>query len=238
MKMKFSLLLALALFVNLGCAMAHALWIETEVVGKKGQQQEVKIFYGEYAEGMIEKVGDWYSDVKEFELWLIDPAGNKTALKTTEGEDHFTAYFTPEMDGVYRLQIGHSAKDLGGDYIYQFNTASQVWVGKGQPTVKEETATDLALILTAQKEKSLKTPLEFKVLFKGEPQEGVSVSVVSPTGWAKTYETDEEGNVTVETPWKGQYIIEATDTEETSGEHYGAAYNFIWRCATQSIIKE
>ncbi len=31
--------------------MAHALWIETAVKGKKGQEQEVKIYYGEYEEG-------------------------------------------------------------------------------------------------------------------------------------------------------------------------------------------
>ncbi|QDH80539.1 DUF4198 domain-containing protein [Echinicola soli] len=237
MKTKFSILFALAIFANLGLATAHALWIETAVDGKKGKEQQVKIFYGEYGEGVIEKVDDWYSDVKEFELWLIDPQGNKTLLETSPSSDHFNASFTPSMDGVYRLQIGHSAKDLGGEYIYQFNTASQVWVGKAKETSVEGPKTDLALVMTSPDKGGLKNPLHFKVLFKGEAKEGVTVAVDGPTGWSKEYTTDTNGEIVVETPWKGQYIVEAVDTEETSGEHFGASYEFIWRCATQSIKK-
>ncbi|GGF46189.1 DUF4198 domain-containing protein [Echinicola rosea] len=237
MKTKFSLLFVLALFANLGCAMAHALWIETETSGKKGQEQQVKIYYGEYGEGMIEKVEDWYSDVKDFELWLIDPQGNKTQLETTASAAFFTASFTPNMDGVYRLQVGHSAKDLGGEYVYQFNTATQVWVGKAKETTLEGPKTDLALVMTSPDKGGLKNPLHFKVLFKGEAKEGVTVAVDGPTGWSKEYTTDANGEIEVETPWKGQYIVEAVDTEETSGEHFGAPYEFIWRCATQSIKK-
>jgi len=237
MKTKFSLLFTMALLLNMGYAMAHALWIETSIVGKKGAEQEVRIYYGEYAEGVVEKVDDWYSDVKAFELWLIDPAGNKTALETRAGEEYFTAKFTPEMDGVYRLQIGHSAKDLGGEYLYQFNTATQVWVGNAKEANLKDTQTDLALLLTSQTKKGLKEPLTFKTFFKGSAKSGVAVSVFSPEGWSKEYKSNESGEVSIETPWKGQYLIEATYTEETSGEHHGAPYKFIWRCATQSIKK-
>ncbi|UCS92840.1 DUF4198 domain-containing protein [Echinicola marina] len=237
MKTKFSLLLAMALLINLGNAMAHALWIETAIKGKKGEAQEIKIYYGEYAEGVIEQVEDWYSDVKEFELWLIDPEGNKTLLETEEKKDHFTSSFTPEMDGVYRLQIGHAAQDLGGEYLYQFNTATQVSVGKVNEMGLEGAKTDLALLLSSPVNGKLKESLSFKTYFKNNPKAGVKVAVASPEGWSKEYESNEEGEVTIDTPWKGQYLIEATYTEEVSGEHHGAPYEFIWRCATQSIEK-
>ncbi|MDN3671040.1 DUF4198 domain-containing protein [Echinicola jeungdonensis] len=235
MKIKFSLLLAIGLLLNLGQVMAHALWIETEMSGKKGYEQEVKIYYGEYEEGMIEDVADWYSDVKDFKLWLVGPNGEKTELETAAAEDHFKAKFTPEMDGIYRLQISHSAKDLGGDYLYQFNTATQVCVGDSKAIELKGEKTDLALLLTTPAKKSLKKELEFKTFFKGSPKAEVKVAAVSPKGWTKEFESDENGELSIETPWKGQYIIEATYTQETSGEHHGAPYQFIWRCATQSI---
>ncbi len=131
--------------------------------------------------------------------------------------------------------MGHSAKDLGGDYVYQFNTAAQVWVGKSGAVDLESAQTDLALLLTSPATNGLKESLAFKTYFKGTPKSGVTVSVVSPEGWSKNYESDENGEVSIETPWKGQYLIEATHTEETSGEHHGAPYQYIWRCATQSI---
>ncbi|WP_246581359.1 DUF4198 domain-containing protein [Echinicola shivajiensis] len=237
MKIKFSLLFALALIINMGSASAHALWIETSIKGEKGVEQEVKIYYGEYAEGVIEQVSDWYSDVKDFELWLIDPAGNKSILKTEAQDDHFTSSFVPEMDGVYRLQIGHSAKDLGGEYLYQFNTATQISVGKAKDMGSTDDKTDLALLLISPAQKSLKEQLSFKTYFKGTPKAGVKVVVVSPEGWTKDYESDENGEISIDTPWKGQYLIEATYTEEISGEHFGTPYEFIWRCATQSIEK-
>ncbi|GGZ32210.1 hypothetical protein GCM10007049_27030 [Echinicola pacifica] len=237
MKSKFSLLVVLAMVASLSSSFAHALWIETAPKGKKGQEQEVKIYYGEYLEGMIEKVDDWYSDVSKFELWLIDPEGNKTALTTQQGsEEYFTAKFTPSMDGVYRIQIGHSAKDLGGDYIYQFNTAAQVWVGKTSEIVQGP-STDLALLLTSPETGKLKDDLHFTTYFKGQPQGGIKVTITSPNGWTKEVESNEKGELTLETPWKGQYIVEAIATEETSGEHFGQQYNNIWRCATQSIIR-
>ncbi|GAB3656753.1 hypothetical protein GCM10028791_28820 [Echinicola sediminis] len=237
MKTKFGVLFIVALLMNINAVMAHALWIETSLVGKKGKEQQVKVYYGEYEAGVVEKVGDWYSDVQDFELWLIDPDGNKTVLATQVGEDHFTASFTPESDGVYRLQIGHSAKDLGGEYLYQFNTATQVWVGKAQEADLKGAQTDLALLLSDPVKKKQQEALSFKTYFKGQPKAGVSVAVVSPEGWSKSYESDENGAVVIDTPWKGQYLIEATYTEETKGEHHGAAYNFIWRCATQSIVR-
>ncbi|CAG5003208.1 hypothetical protein DYBT9275_03097 [Dyadobacter sp. CECT 9275] len=34
--------------------------------------------------------------------------------------DHFTADFSAEKDGVYRLTISKSARELGGTNAYQF----------------------------------------------------------------------------------------------------------------------
>ncbi|WP_374761423.1 hypothetical protein [Larkinella insperata] len=111
MKNKLTLL-ALALLLSVGNALAHALWIQTASVGKVGQKQTVRISYAEPGD-KPEKIADWYSDVRAFELWLIGPDQQKTKLTTVPGDDFFTAEFTPEKEGVYTVATGHSAKDLG-----------------------------------------------------------------------------------------------------------------------------
>ena len=76
-----------------------------------------------------EKIADWYSDVKSFDLWLISPNQQKTKLIVTPGTDTYTAELTPEQNGVYTLAVGHATKELGGITNYQFNATAAVTVG-------------------------------------------------------------------------------------------------------------
>src|SRR5690349_17315106 len=125
-------LLLLLIFFSIGTVQlhAHALWIETASTGKKGQAQDVKVFYGEYASKELEETGKWYSDVKDFTLWLTVPGKEKVQLNTTAGTNFFSASFTPEEDGIYLLTVSHEAKDLGGATKYEFSSVAAVAVGK------------------------------------------------------------------------------------------------------------
>lgn len=51
------------------------------------------------------------------------------------------------------------------------------------------------------------------------------IKVVSPTGWEKTFMTDDNGEFTISTPWKGSYLIQAKFEDETKGETDGKAYD-------------
>ena len=67
--MKKSIITLLFLFFIASQSFAHYLWIETNATGKIGQTQEIKIFYGEYTYGVIEKVnGEAFPKVKDFTL--------------------------------------------------------------------------------------------------------------------------------------------------------------------------
>lgn len=210
---------------------AHALWIETNATGKKGQVQEVKVFYGEYAEFSPEKVKDWYSNVKEFELWLVSPDGQKTRLTTSPQEDHYTASFTPGKDGVYTLQVSHSAKDLGRTTIYQFNTSATVTVGKNEASDIKNNSNPLKFQL---KNGKVNEPVTIQGFYKDAASDKMSVTVFSPKGWTKQIE-GKNGVAEFVPEWKGKYMIEISRSDEEKGEHYGKEYTGIWRCATYLV---
>ena len=73
---------------------AHYLWLETDRTGSLNKEQEVRVYFGEYTYGVIEKVkGENYPSVSKFTLWLIHPNGKKTALKISSKEEYFTCLF-------------------------------------------------------------------------------------------------------------------------------------------------
>ncbi|RAW00816.1 DUF4198 domain-containing protein [Pseudochryseolinea flava] len=224
------ILFGLLLSVITLTANAHAIWIETNVKGAVGREQEVKIFYGEYAAGEFEETEKWYSDVNTFTLWLVAPDGSKKQLTYKAAGKYFTTSFTPDKTGVYVLTTGHSAKQIDGTYMYQFNASAAVAVGTTLATIPNATANnDLYL----QPVKSTDSKFgKVKAFYKGKPAANIDIAVSGPTGWTKTFKTDENGEAKFDLLWKGTYALEGTYTVEEKGTHHEAAYENIWRCAT------
>lgn len=212
---------------------AHALWIETPATGKVGQKQEVKIYYGEYAENERNSVQKWYSDVKELSLWLVGPDQQKTKLEYTKGVDALQASFTPSKDGVYTLTISHDAKDFGGTTKYQFNAIALVAVGKvaagSTPVAKNN---EILVFHDAAKTYKINTPIQLKTLFKEAAQEKLHVTVASPSGWVKTVNTNAQGVAEFTPLWAGKYFIEVSKYGKEEGELNCAKHESVWRCAT------
>ncbi|MCE7066625.1 DUF4198 domain-containing protein [Dyadobacter sp. CY326] len=227
-------LILIGLFAICGAAnaFAHALWIETSTTGKAGQKQSVKIIYSE-PDDKPEKLADWYSDVKEFELWLTGPDKQKVKIPVTAGEDHFTAEFTPQKDGVYSLSISKSAKDLGGSTIYQFNAGAIVKVGNSLTgNDAAHNGNEISVFTDAAKDFKANKPLQMTTLLKGKPADKLQVSIASPTGWNRNVSSNASGVAEFTPIWAGTYKLEASATEKTEGDHFGKPYKSIWRCAT------
>jgi uncharacterized GH25 family protein len=227
MMAKYLLALCL-LFSSLGI-FAHALWIETNPVGKKGQAQEVNIFYGEYSEGKPEKIEDWWSDVKEFSIWLIGPDNQKTQLTVSPVGDHFTTSFTPSGDGSYTLLISHDVKEIGEKTKYQFNTSANVRVG----AITSSTTAINPFSAKIQGSK-LKKPVRISGVFNDQPADKFTATIFSPSGWTKEI-SSENGVVEFIPEWSGKYMIEISKTDEEKGNHAGKAFDKVWRCATTLV---
>lgn len=222
-----SILSLIALFIG-SQLFAHALRIETNSTGKVAVTQEIKIFYGEYAEGHDEPFDKWYSDVPEFKLWLIDGNQKKIELNTTKEDGYYSAEFTPNSKGRYLLMISHAAKDLGGKYIYQFNATATVLVGNKafKPSLPKE-YNDLQIVLDGDE-----SAISGKVYFMGIALSDAKVEVVSPNKSVSKIVTSTDGSFSVVKEEEGSYFLEATYTEDKTGVHFGSDYEHIWRCAT------
>lgn len=212
--------------------LAHALWIQTAPKGKSGQKQSVKIIYAEPGD-KPEKLGEWYSDVKDFELWLTAPDQKRTKLATVAADDHFTAEFTPDQQGVYTLSVGHTSKDLGGTTVYQFNASALVVVGKADAGNNPgANANELNVFADPAKAYKVNSPLNLRGLFKNNGNEKLSVTVASPSGWSKQISTDEKGLAEFIPLWPGTYFIEASKSWKETGNLNGKEYKAFWRSAT------
>ena len=230
-----SFLLTVLFSVLISNSFAHALWIETPVNGKIGQRHQVEIYYGEYAANERDSVAKWYSDVKNFTLWLSAPGKEKVKLETTAGVNSFSANFIPEEDGLYVLSISHEAKDLGGTTKYEFLSSAKVAVGK---TGNYDPASTPELTLTTSESKAYKQNREVKLLasLDGKPLAKKKVSVFSPEGWTKEFTSNENGEVIFTPQWSGRYVVEVSNFEKKAGEHNGKNYTAAWQGATSSFV--
>ncbi|WP_424492932.1 hypothetical protein [Salinimicrobium sp. GXAS 041] len=234
---KNSFLLLMFLFLSAGAVNAHALYIDTKPQGETGKNHEVKIYYSEFAEGTVEKVADWYSNVADFDLWLVQPNGSRTKLPTTAHEDHYSANFTPEKNGAYRLEISHTAEDPGDKTAYQFNAFAPVLVGKNALALPVNSESP-ELVLAEELSNTDASKRVFRTYFKGALKEGVTATLFLPSGETKEVKSNSEGILEIELDENGVYFLEATTYhEDESGKTGKASYNSVWRCATQKIEK-
>ncbi|GHA37982.1 hypothetical protein GCM10007103_19450 [Salinimicrobium marinum] len=218
-----------------GWAHAHALYIDTNTEGTSGKIHEVKIYYSEFAERKAEKVTDWYSNVADFELWLVQPSGKRTKLSTTAHNNHYSANFTPEKNGAYRLEISHVAEDPGDGTAYQFNAFAPVMVGKKGKMIPVTTESP-ELVLAEEIQNINSSKRIFKTYFKGTQKEGITATLFLPSGETKEVKSNSEGILEVELDEKGIYFLEATTYhEDESGKTKKAPYKSVWRCATQKL---
>lgn len=231
--MKRSILLfVIAFFLHTSSLFAHALWIETSTSGKAGQKQSIKILYSE-PNDKPEKIADWYSDVKEFTLWLTGPDKQKVKLSTSAADDHFTSEFTPEKDGVYTLTVSHTARELGGKTKYQFNASAVVAVGKSpEGNAAAFNTNEISVFADAGKTYKVNKPFQLTGFFKEKPSEKLNIAVHAPSGWNKEISTNGQGVAEFTPAWAGKYSLEASKSEKEEGEHHGKTYTSVWRCAT------
>ena len=220
---------------------AHYLWIETNPNGQVGVEQDIKVYFGEYTYGVIEKVkGDAFPNVKEFTLWVVDVNGNKTALEVSAKKDYYLAKFTPTSKGTYSVILNNNNIDVidytqydFGIFKTHYHSVTKIQVGK---TTSETVAVNNDGITVKDISKN-KEEITLQVLFKNKPLPKNELKVFVADLWSKTLETDENGIVSFKLPWKTKYIVETTTKEEVPGTYKGEDYEFIWHCVTYSITQ-
>ncbi len=216
---------------------AHALWIQTAGAATKGQKHKVEIYWAEDGQNERLQIDKWFSDMKNFILFVTTPDGTKQQISVTSDSDHYIGYFTPEKEGVYILSVTHTAKDFGGGAAkLQYNATAAVNVGKA--AARAVPAIDNELKLTGDFKNTYQQgkTISFNYLFKNAPREKVEVEVFAPSGWSKTFQTDTKGCIKLPLIWSGQYAVEARYyAEDEGGDFNGISYKTTWRCTTYTF---
>ncbi|WP_443937658.1 hypothetical protein [Pedobacter sp. MW01-1-1] len=222
MKTKLSLLLILLTF-SLTQVFAHALWIETASQGKKGQTQEVKVFFGEYESKEPDTAAKWFSNLKEFKLLLIAPDGTSKVINSTADVLFHKASFTPDQDGTYKLAVVHEVAAVYEHAKIEYYAFADVSVGKANTN----THFPKDALLTIQADKSGN-----QMLYKKAPLAKQKLTVINPDYTKQEPETDANGKFTFQTTQKGKYFVEAFTEEKVAGKLNNKDFEKIWHLVT------
>jgi uncharacterized GH25 family protein len=216
---------------------AHALWIETEAVGKKGKQHEARVFFGEYGSNERDTTAKWFSNLREFQLFLTAPSGKKLPLATVANTDYFSAVFVPEENGVYTLSVTIEVKDLHRkSKIYYYCDAAVLVGSSATGSNNLAAATDLSLVFQPlTNAATVNTPIKGIVYLNGKPLSNSKVTFALSSGKKKDLETNAEGAVVFTADEKGLYMVEAFNIIKETGTHNGKEYNVIYHCVTRCL---
>lgn len=225
---------------------AHFLWIETNSYGKINQKQEVKVFFGEYSYGAIDKVGEeGFEKVKNFTLWAISPNGDKIKLAISPEATFYKTTFTPKVNGTYTIVLNNNEIDVidytqydFGIFKTHYHATAKVEVGAAYNETASTNPEGISIVDLSKKNWKINDEVVLKVLYKNKPFKDNEVVIFLKNQFNQKLKTDENGLVKFTLPFATKYIVEATTKEEVPGTYNGKEYQFIFHSATYPIILE
>ncbi|NQY63366.1 MAG: hypothetical protein HRT38_06460 [Alteromonadaceae bacterium] len=168
-------------------AQAHFLWLE------KTETNTVKLYFGEWQENRIEN----NDKLKKFSAAkiFVATAENKTPL--TLHETFFSAPLATNND-VYMTLTSLPAKlNRAKKFTH---TSYYAKVGR------KKTTTTLSFELVP----TVDNGNVFTLFLNDKPLEKTDIILYGPPKWQKNYRSNGKGQITIETPWPGQYIIKTS----------------------------
>lgn len=193
-------------------AQAHYLWSENTVKGNL-------IYFGGVDENVRESSPGRVDEFANLSAKIQSQSGAITERSLNKTPDGFVS--APAISANESL-IGQDllipVKDLSAYKlgILKLNFyVRHVQIDRAFPA-----ALDLDAVPTGQ-------PNQLKFTFKGAPLAKFKAKLIAPNGWINEIRTDEAGLLNIATPWRGNYVIEATYFEDVSGEFQGLKYQRI-----------
>jgi Domain of unknown function (DUF4198) len=200
-----------------GVVHAHFIWIEYD------GERLARAYFGEWAEDVREKTGGGLDRIQAPRAFLAD---RTKTLPLERRADHIEIALTGAGD-VRLVEDGLAAREdarASGKTKTVFHTKG----GRGDT----QAVLDLELIPMAANGST------FTLKLRGQPLAKAEVKVFGPPKWQKSLRTDDQGRVTLETPWAGRYVIEVVHVEEKPGESEGESYNRLRHVSTLSFVMD
>lgn len=182
-------------------AMAHYTWIEKGCDG-------AKLYFGEWHIDLYEKKG---GRLDSYSADTILPEGVANSKKVNS--DHIFVELNHGGDIAWVESIDPRQSRLVERTRWNVNMARA-----GREDTKA--LMDLDMVPVSPNSNT------FVVYYQGEPLPYAEFELFGPPKWLKEYETDENGKVTIETPWQGQYIVELKHVIDEGGVEAGVEYDY------------
>jgi hypothetical protein len=196
-------------------AHAHYIWIERTGV------DEARAYFGEWEAGRVETSGGALDNIKTPKAFASDAA--KPLALTRQG-DHFTI----AAPGGGDVRLVEAGLPVRADKETGQRTKALMHAKVGRSETKA--ALDLELVPTAANGNV------FVLILRGAPLARAELEVFGPPRWAKGLRTNDKGEVTIPTPWAGQYVVEIAHLEERKGGSGDEAYDRIRHVSTLTFV--
>ena len=213
--------LACGLLLNSGAARAHYLWLEAD-------ESEARVFYGE-AEADLREKSPGKLDSMNVPRVLAAPAGGPAkVLAVSRAAGHFAIPGADTTAPLLAAEESAGVRDLGK---YGLGMAkSNYYARHGLPHGYEAEAS-LTLDVAGR------NPNQLTVLYRGRPVKDAKVEVIAPNTWVQEHKADALGNVTINTPWRGRYVVHVLHVDPTPGVFEDKRYDTLRNHFTYSFYQ-
>ncbi len=178
---------------------------------ERGTDMQTHAFFGEYSEQLKETQQGALKSFNE-----VKAVQSRKTFSPQMQQDHLL-YAT---QGQTDVQLSHEL--IYGESLLSYHAKS------GRQNLKAESELD---IVPTQINSNT-----FTVMYQGKPAAGVEITVFSPQFWLKKYTTNSQGQITIATPWKGQYVIEVGKEADKAEKLNQQAYKKQYLVTTLSFV--
>lgn len=200
-------------------AQAHYLWLEADEGG-------MRVYYGEAEGGLREKSPGKLDSMGVPRAFVPEGDSRATALAVSRSNGHFAVAGGNKAAAILATEESASVRDLGK---FGLGLAkSNYYARYGQP--RDQTAATALMLDVAGHE-----PNRLTVFYRGRPLKNAKVEVIAPNTWVQEHTTDAEGNVLINTPWRGHYVVHVLHLDPTPGVFEGKRYDTLRNHFTYSF---
>ena len=213
-QLTISAILLLTLSAN---AQAHFVWLERDGEGP------ARAYFGEWIDDIREKTGGLLDRFKAPRAFL-GTSNDPLPVKRNENHLEFNAKGRGDVRFVDSSVPPREDKEKGG----ATKTIYYARAGRAETAVK----LDLELAPTTTNSNI------FVLVFLGAPLPKAELTIIGPPKWEKPLVTDEQGRVTLPTPWAGRYVLEVTHFDEKAGGSGDEKFNRTRHISSLSFVEQ
>ena len=198
-------------------AQAHFVWLERDGEGP------ARAYFGEWIDDIREKTGGLLDRFKAPRAFL-GTSNDLLPVKRNENNLEFNAKGRGDVRFVDSSVPAREDKEKGG----ATKTIYYAKAGRAETAAK----LDLELVPTAANGNTM------VLIFLGAPLPNAELTIIGPPKWEKPLVTDEQGRVTLPTPWIGRYVLEVTHFDEKAGGSGDEKFNRTRHISSLSFVAQ